>query len=75
MSIDRSALPLDRIDEFCRRWKVREFALFGSALREDFRADSDIDVLLTFAADADPCVVHAAATMGADRWLRRNLAD
>ena len=53
MSIDRSALPLDRIAEFCRRWKVREFALFGSALRSDFRADSDVDVMLTFADDAD----------------------
>lgn len=42
----------DRIADFCRRWKVTEFALFGSAIRDDFRADSDVDVLVTFEADA-----------------------
>ncbi|MBI4608057.1 MAG: nucleotidyltransferase domain-containing protein [Candidatus Rokubacteria bacterium] len=42
----------DKIAEFCRRWKITEFALFGSVLREDFRPDSDIDVLVTFAPDA-----------------------
>lgn len=38
----------DAIVAFCRRWNVVTFALFGSALRPDFRDDSDIDVLLTF---------------------------
>lgn len=38
----------DRIAEFCRQWCVREFALFGSALRADFRPDSDVDVLVSF---------------------------
>ena len=45
-------LPVDRIADFCRRWKITEFALFGSVLRDDFRPDSDIDVLVTFAPDA-----------------------
>ena len=45
-------LPDDKLVEFCRRWKVNEFALFGSVLRDDFRPDSDIDVLITFAPDA-----------------------
>jgi uncharacterized protein len=40
------------IGEFCRRWKVVEFSLFGSVLREDFRPDSDVDVLVTFSHDA-----------------------
>lgn len=40
-----------RIKEFCRRWKIKELALFGSVLREDFRPDSDIDVLVTFEPD------------------------
>ena len=39
----------DQIAEFCQRWKITEFALFGSVLRDDFRSDSDIDVLVTFA--------------------------
>jgi hypothetical protein len=41
-------LPQDKIAEFCRKWNVSEFALFGSVLRDDFRPDSDVDVLLTF---------------------------
>ncbi len=43
---------LDRVAEYCRKWKVTELALFGSVLREDFRPDSDVDVLVTFAQDA-----------------------
>ena len=44
------SIPVDKksIAEFCRRWKITEFAFFGSALREDFRPDSDVDVLVTF---------------------------
>lgn len=44
-------LPLDQIEAFCRKWKIKEFALFGSVLREDFAPDSDIDVLVTFEPD------------------------
>src|SRR5574337_1875496 len=43
----------DRIAEFCRRWKITELSLFGSVLRDDFRPDSDVDVLVTFADDAE----------------------
>lgn len=42
-------LPDEKISEFCRKWNIVEFALFGSVLREDFRPDSDVDVLVTFA--------------------------
>ncbi len=44
------SVPQDRIAEFCRRWKISELSLFGSALREDFRPDSDVDLLVSFAA-------------------------
>lgn len=44
-------LPMEKIEEFCRRWNIVEFALFGSVLRDDFRPDSDIDVLVTFGDD------------------------
>jgi len=40
-----------QIAEYCRKWKIREFALFGSVLREDFGPDSDVDVLITFEPD------------------------
>jgi len=48
-------IPIDRkkVADFCRRWKITEFALFGSVLRDDFRPDSDVDVLVTFAPDAE----------------------
>jgi predicted nucleotidyltransferase len=52
MSIIATDLPTAEIAAFCRKWQVIELALFGSALREDFRADSDIDLLATFAPDA-----------------------
>jgi len=41
-----------RIGEFCEKWKVAEFAIFGSALRADFEPDSDVDVLVTFKPDS-----------------------
>ncbi len=44
-------LPMEKIAEFCRRWQIKELALFGSVLGEDFRPDSDIDLLVTFAPD------------------------
>ncbi|MBE9193235.1 nucleotidyltransferase domain-containing protein [Gloeocapsopsis crepidinum LEGE 06123] len=46
------ALPKAAIAQFCQRWKVEEFYLFGSVLRNDFRPDSDIDVMVQFAPDA-----------------------
>ena len=36
------------IAEFCERHHIRKLALFGSVLREDFRPDSDVDVLVVF---------------------------
>jgi hypothetical protein len=41
----------EAIASFCARWKITEFALFGSILRDDFRPDSDVDVLVSFAPD------------------------
>jgi uncharacterized protein len=45
-------LPTERIAEFCRRWNIRELAIFGSFLRDDFGSDSDLDFLYTFGDDA-----------------------
>lgn len=44
LSVDSSALA-----ELCRRWGIRELALFGSALRPDFSPTSDVDLLVDFA--------------------------
>ena len=48
----RIAIDAKMISAFCRKWKITELALFGSVLREDFRPDSDVDILVTFAPDA-----------------------
>jgi len=47
-------VPIDqeKIQAFCQRWHITSFALFGSVLRDDFRPDSDIDVLVVIAPDA-----------------------
>ncbi|MBX3082195.1 MAG: nucleotidyltransferase domain-containing protein [Anaerolineae bacterium] len=41
-------IPLDQITAFCNRWGIAELALFGSILTDNFRPDSDVDVLVTF---------------------------
>lgn len=41
-------IPEEKIKEFCEKWKIIEFSLFGSVLRDEFCHDSDIDVLVTF---------------------------
>ena len=48
----RIDLPREKIADFCRKHRVRKLCLFGSALRDDFRADSDLDFLVSFAEDA-----------------------
>ena len=44
----RTEVPIERIEEFSQRWDVSELSLFGSVLRPDFGADSDVDVLVAF---------------------------
>lgn len=41
-------VSMEKIEAFCRKWKITEFSLFGSVLRDDFRPDSDVDVLVEF---------------------------
>jgi predicted nucleotidyltransferase len=52
MKLTNIAIPKEKIEAFCRKWKIRELALFGSVLREDFRPDSDVDVMVTFVKEA-----------------------
>ncbi|HEX5836952.1 MAG TPA: nucleotidyltransferase family protein [Anaerolineales bacterium] len=47
MESNKFRIPRKKIAEFCKRWSINEFALFGSALREDFSPDSDVDVLVS----------------------------
>jgi len=49
----RIEIPYEKVTEFCKKWKIKELSLFGSVLREDFGPESDVDVLVGFAPDAD----------------------
>jgi len=45
-------VPPGRISAFCRKWRIKELALFGSVLRDDFSPASDVDVLVSFSPEA-----------------------
>lgn len=42
----------EKLRDFCRRWKITAFWLFGSVVRDDFGPESDVDVMVRFADDA-----------------------
>ena len=50
----RIEIPRDEIAALCRRYDIASLSLFGSVLRDDFRPDSDVDVLVEFLPDARP---------------------
>ncbi len=56
------------IAEFCARHSIRRLAFFGSVLRDDFRPDSDVDVLVEFEEDREPGLIRLAA-------MERELSD
>lgn len=49
--MDVDQIPFTALEDFCRRWDLEELALFGSILRDNFRPDSDVDVLVTIRDD------------------------
>lgn len=55
LSFDR-----ERLGRFCREHGIAQLELFGSALRDDFRSDSDVDLLATLRADARPTLLDWA---------------
>lgn len=52
------------LEALCRRWQVRELLLFGSALRDDFSARSDLDLVVDFLPGAEPTLWDLAALAG-----------
>ena len=54
MTTQHIDIPLDTISAFCKHWEVKELALFGSVLRNDFGPDSDVDVLVRFESEHTP---------------------
>jgi predicted nucleotidyltransferase len=56
-STSGSTIPLPAgIEGFCTKWSVHRLELFGSVLRDDFRSDSDVDVLVSFETPVHPTV-------------------
>ncbi|MDA8345712.1 MAG: nucleotidyltransferase family protein [Thermaerobacter sp.] len=56
----RMPIPTEGVSRLCGEYGVRELSLFGSVLRDDFSARSDVDVLVEFAADADITLLDLA---------------
>ncbi|MBI3014480.1 MAG: nucleotidyltransferase domain-containing protein [Candidatus Tectomicrobia bacterium] len=53
-------IPTEKIAEFCRRNHIRKLSFFGSVLRDDFRPDSDVDVLVEFESEHVPGLIRLA---------------
>jgi predicted nucleotidyltransferase len=67
-------LPLNKIAEICRAHHVAELSIFGSALRDDFRPDSDLDFLVTFRENhATGIFEYADLQLALAELLRRNV--
>ncbi len=67
MPVPHISVSPERIADFCRRNHIQRLAFFGSVLRDDFRPDSDVDVLVEFAPG------HAVGFVGLAR-LERELS-
>ena len=55
-----SSIPKDALARFCRERGIRRLAVYGSALRDDFGPDSDIDLLVEFEPDRVPTLFDIA---------------
>lgn len=53
MSQARISIPQAEVEAFCRRNQIRRLLFFGSVLHDDFRTDSDVDVLVEFEPEAE----------------------
>lgn len=62
-----------RIEEFCQRHHIRRLALFGSVLREDFNADSDVDVLVEFDPEHIPGLAFITMQIELSELLGRSV--
>ena len=56
----RIDIDKERIAEFCKQNRIRKLAFFGSVLRDDFRPDSDVDVLVEFEPEQEPGLLGMA---------------
>jgi len=69
----RIEIPAERVRDFCRRHHIRRLALFGSVLRDDFRPDSDVDVVVEFEPGHAPGLDFFAMQEELPEILRRRV--
>ena len=67
------AAPKEEIASFCRRHYIRRLAFFGSVLRDDFRDDSDVDVLVEFEPGRVPGLAFITMQDELSELLGRNV--
>lgn len=74
MNFAQIEIPQTQLHEFCQRWNITELSLFGSVLREDFRPDSDIDILVNFTQDNQWTLLdHVTMQDELERILKRKV--
>ena len=73
MNRAKIGIPKERLAEFCLRHHIRKLALFGSVLRDDFRDDSDIDVLVEFEPGFVPGLEFFAIEEGLSEIMGRKV--
>jgi predicted nucleotidyltransferase len=69
----RFNVPKKRLAEYCRRHHIKKLSLFGSVLRDDFRPDSDIDVLVEFEPGKTPGFAFVSMEDELSRMARRKV--
>jgi predicted nucleotidyltransferase len=71
---ERLGVGMDAIREFCEKWGIIEFALFGSVVRDDFGPDSDIDVMVSFDPERRPLgYAYVGAKLAIEDFLGRSV--
>ena len=72
-TVTRCEIPNAAITDFCRRHHIRRLSLFGSVLRDDFRSDSDIDMLVEFQPGHTPGLAFFALQRELSQMLGQNV--
>ena len=72
MSAPTIQIAEEMMVELCRKWKIRELAVFGSILRDDFRPESDIDLLVELESGRS-LLDHAALLVDLQELLGRHV--
>ena len=68
-------IPEETIRAFCKKWQIRSFCFYGSIMRDDFRPDSDIDVMIEFSPDDRTSSLNMSVGLQEDEALFSRKVD